>query len=101
MVSNQVPRLARPAPQKVRCRSIVNDLFLRSIPTDFMAGAIRDISQVRDEGGAMSDLDVRRRLLPRANAFDEILHVQRRGVRGGHFLAPHSEALDLFAPSRR
>src|SRR5438445_4376783 len=97
MVSNQVPRLARPAPQKVRCFRIVNDLFLRRIPTDFMDGAISDVSQMRNNGRAMPNLHIRRRLIPRADALDEIFHVQRDGVLGGYFLALHAEYFGRFA----
>src|SRR5688572_25960430 len=91
--SNQIPRLARHPAQKPRGFGVADDFFFRGLPSDFSACPQCNVSEMGDDGGAVSGLHVRYRALPSADAFDEILHVQSCGVISGHFLSFHSSTL--------
>src|SRR5204863_9898897 len=101
MFSNQVPRFARLPRQEFRGFGVVNNLLLRRVPADFVAGAVSNVPPMCNDRGMMPDLHVRRRLLPRADALDEILYVKRGGVLGGHFLPLHAQAVGALLASGR
>src|SRR5207247_1195648 len=92
------PRLTRLAAEQLRRLRVADDLLLDGVPAQLAACAVGDVAQVRDGRGPMADLDVRRWLLPRAHALDEVARVQVGPVVGGGLLALHPRLPGAAAP---
>src|SRR5712691_8869919 len=71
------PRFAMlPAEERRRLRLVAFERFLLGVPTELPARPVRDVTDMRHDRRAMSDLGGRHRRAPALDAIDEVLHQQ-------------------------
>src|SRR5947209_4616261 len=72
----QLPRLAIFHADKFVRFVVADDSLVLRIPGDFVPGAIRDVTQMRDGGNVMAEFEVEHGRLPGFHAVEEIADVR-------------------------